>query len=71
MIAVNVGVDGHRADITMLKAAKTIAAFHGRTLVTDDDVLAGAELCLYHRVRRKPFEEIQLDMDLVKALLKG
>ncbi|MBC2717216.1 MAG: AAA domain-containing protein [Desulfobacteraceae bacterium] len=70
-IAVNIGVDGHRADITMLKAAKTIAAFHGRTSVTDDDVLAGAELSLYHRIRRKPFEEIQLDMDLVKASLRA
>ncbi len=54
----------------MLQGAKTIAAFNGKTMVDDDDVLAGAQLSLYHRVRRKPFENVQLDMDLVKALMK-
>ena len=69
-IAVDIGVDGHRADLVMIKAAKTIAAFNGKTAVDDDDVLAGAQLSLYHRVRRKPFEDVQLDMDLVKASMR-
>ena len=65
-VAVKTGVDGHRADLTMVKAAKTIAAFHGRETITDDDIVMAAELSLYHRVRRKPFEEIQLDMETVR-----
>jgi Mg-chelatase subunit ChlI len=69
-IAVNIGVDGHRADLVMIKAAKTIAAFNGKTVVDDDDVLAGAQLSLYHRVRRKPFEDVQLNMDQVKASMR-
>jgi len=69
-IAVKIGVDGHRADLVMVKAAKTIAAFRGRTSVTDDDILSAAELSLYHRVRRKPFEEIQLNMDTVRAAMR-
>jgi len=68
-IAVAIGVDGHRADLVMMKAGKTLAAFHGRTTITDDDILLGAELALYHRVRRKPFDEIRLDMSIVRETL--
>lgn len=66
-IAVEIGVDGHRADLVMMKAAKTMAAFNGRTRTTTQDVLDVAQLALYHRVRRKPFDETGLDMDLVRA----
>lgn len=56
-IAVEMGVDGHRADITMIKTATTIAAYHERTFVTEEDVRLAAELVLPHRMRRKPFDE--------------
>lgn len=52
------GVDGHRSDIIMLKAAKTIAAMHGRNSVVTDDIDGAAELVLPHRLRRRPFDEI-------------
>ena len=52
------GVDGHRGDIITLKAAKTIAAFAGRSEVTIEDVERAAELTLPHRVRRQPFQDI-------------
>ncbi|NLD91101.1 MAG: AAA domain-containing protein [Fibrobacter sp.] len=52
------GVDGHRSDIIMLKAAKTIAATHGRQSVETSDIDEAAELALPHRVRRRPFDEI-------------
>ncbi|MBN2160365.1 MAG: AAA family ATPase, partial [Spirochaetes bacterium] len=70
-VACAVGVDGHRSDLVMMKASRTIAAYHGRTSVTDDDILASAELALYHRVRRKPFDEVRLDMDIVRRALAG
>jgi len=70
-IAIEIGVDGHRADLVMMKASKTMAAFNGRTSASEEDVLSSAELALYHRVRRKPFEEILLNMDLVNAVMKG
>jgi magnesium chelatase subunit I len=60
-----VGVDGHRGDIIMLKTAKTLAAFDGRTTVTVDDILTAADLVLPHRVRRQPLMEIA---DNVRAL---
>lgn len=53
----NFGIDGHRADITMMKAAKANAAMHERTKVIKEDVRAAAPLTLPHRMRRRPFEE--------------
>ena len=60
-ICIDMGVDGHRADITMMKAAATIAAYHGRNSVDADDVREAAALVLPHRMRRRPFSEQQMD----------
>ncbi len=54
-------VDGLRADITLHKAARTLAAWEGQARVTPDHVLRAAELVLPHRRRRQPFEEPGLD----------
>ncbi len=53
-----VGVDGHRGDIIMMKTAKALAAFDGRREVTLPDVDTAAELVLPHRVRRQPLMDI-------------
>lgn len=55
---IDVGVDGHRGDIIMLKAAKTLAAYRGREDVTRDDIEEAAQYVLPHRVRRQPLQEI-------------
>jgi Mg-chelatase subunit ChlI len=52
------GVDGHRSDIIMLKAARTLAAYHGRTGVAVSDIDEAAELSLAHRIRRQPFDAL-------------
>jgi magnesium chelatase subunit I len=69
-ISIEIGVDGHRADIIMMKTAKTVAAFHQRTRVTHDDLEEAADMALQHRVRRRPFEELVLDRERIAALLK-
>jgi magnesium chelatase subunit I len=56
--AVEAGVDGHRGDIVMLKAAKALTALDGRDRMTMEDVVRAAELVLPHRMRRLPFEEL-------------
>ncbi len=61
----DVGVDGHRGDIIILKAAKTLAAYDGRTEVNSKDIQTAADLALPHRVRRQPLMEIA---DNVKAV---
>jgi magnesium chelatase subunit I len=53
------GVDGHRGDLTVIKTALTLATFEGRTRVEDQDVDRAAELALPHRVRRRPFQEVE------------
>jgi Mg-chelatase subunit ChlI len=50
-------VDGHRADIVILRGAQANAAFHGRTHITDEDIIAAAELALPHRMKSRPFDE--------------
>lgn len=55
-ICVDMAVDGHRADITMMKTSITLAAFNRRSDVLEEDVKEAAELVLSHRMRRKPFD---------------
>ncbi|PKM48032.1 MAG: magnesium chelatase [Firmicutes bacterium HGW-Firmicutes-8] len=47
-------VAGHRADIIMEVAARTIAAWHGREEAMEQDVYEAADLVLFHRVRQAP-----------------
>lgn len=47
--AIAAGVDGMRADLVMLRAARALAALKGRSEVMVDDVDAVAELALAHR----------------------
>lgn len=47
-------VAGHRADIIMEAAARTIASWHGRTEVMEEDIYEAADLVLFHRVRQVP-----------------
>jgi len=69
-IAIEMGVHGHRADISMLKAAQTIAAYHQRLEVTEDDVREAAELVLTHRMRRKPFQEPKVDKEKLEQTIQ-
>ncbi|MDI6632512.1 MAG: ATP-binding protein [Thermoanaerobacteraceae bacterium] len=69
--AIEMGVDGHRADLVMLKAAKTNAALGGRTEVTEADIKETADFALLHRMRRKPFQELAIDEERLAAVLGG
>lgn len=56
-------VDGHRADLVILKAARAHAAFEGRSSITDRDIALAAELALPHRLRRGPFQQVEVNID--------
>ena len=62
-------VDGHRADIVILKTARAHAAFEGRLAITDRDILLAAELALPHRLKRQPFQETVLEFDQLRERL--
>src|SRR5437763_6181457 len=50
------GVDGMRADLVTARTAIALAAWHGRDVVTEEDIRTAARLALPHRRRRDPFD---------------
>jgi magnesium chelatase subunit D len=70
-ICIDMAVDGHRADITMMKTAATIAAWNNRTVVGEEDVREAADLVLSHRMRKKPFSDQQMDRRKVEESIKN
>lgn len=69
-LCLELGVDGHRADLTILETARTHAAWSGRTTLAAEDIRIAAELALPHRMRRQPFAEIKLDEQRVAQILE-
>jgi len=63
-------VDGHRADIVILKTALAQAAFEGRERICETDILLAAELALPHRLRRKPFEDTEAKLEKLAQRLE-
>ncbi|WP_202916320.1 ATP-binding protein [Paenibacillus mesophilus] len=56
-IGITLEVEGHRADITLIKTATILAAWEGRHTVEQADMQEAAMLVMPHRLRRKPFDE--------------
>ena len=59
----SLNVDGHRADLVILKTARAHAAFEGRTAINDRDIVLAAELALPHRIRKGPFQQAEITME--------
>ena len=70
-ISIALNVDGHRADIAVVKTAITIAAFENREEVIKEDILRAAVLALPHRMRKTPFEDGILDKDQIEKLVNS
>src|SRR5262249_33321355 len=65
------GVDGMRADLVTARTAMALAAWHGRDVVTEDDIRTAARLALPHRRRRDPFDAPGLDRHALDDTLPG
>jgi Mg-chelatase subunit ChlI len=63
-------IDGHRADLVILKAARAQAAFEGRKHINQSDILLAMELAIPHRLRRGPFTEGQMNMAAIESQLE-
>jgi Mg-chelatase subunit ChlI len=63
-------IDGHRADLVILKTARAHAALMGRTHVTNEDILLAAELALPHRLKRGPFADAQMNMQQLQEKME-
>ena len=56
-LCVALGSDGLRGELTLLRAARALAAFDGTPAVTRGHVQAIAPMALSHRLRRDPLDE--------------
>ncbi|MCZ7552129.1 MAG: hypothetical protein M5U05_06005 [Anaerolineales bacterium] len=59
----SLNVDGHRADLVILKTARSHAAFEGRSTINERDIALAAELALPHRIKRGPFHQAEMTME--------
>lgn len=69
-LCIELGVDGHRADLTILETARTHAAWSGRSILSAEDIRLAAELALPHRMRRQPFGEVKVDEQRIADILQ-
>lgn len=68
---ISLGVMTHRAELTVIRTARTIAALEGRDKVLTGDVKRAMALALPHRMRKRPFEEPKLDPETLDSLIGG
>ncbi len=57
LLCLRLGLDGHRGELTLLRAASAHAALAGRRTVSLPDLDAVAVLALAHRLRKDPLDE--------------
>jgi magnesium chelatase subunit I len=69
-ISTTLSLDGHRADIVMMKASRALAAFHGKQKISTDEIRSAAHLALSHRMKRLPFDEVGAEARRLEELLK-
>ena len=62
-LTTSLNVDGHRADLVILKTARAHAAFEGRTAINGRDIALASELALPHRIKRGPFQQAEITME--------
>jgi Mg-chelatase subunit ChlI len=67
-LCIRLRVDGHRPDITIIKTAKTLAAFEGVLEVNLNHIKTCARLTLSHRTRRGGLEEPATPQQIEDAL---
>lgn len=64
-LCLDAGVDGHRGDIAIARAAMAFAALDDRPKVLESDVRRAAHLALPHRLQSTPFEETPDPQDVI------
>ena len=67
-LCVQVGTDGLRGELTMLRAARAVAAWHGRSKVGVAELREIAPAALRHRLRRDPLDESGSTLRIERAI---
>ncbi len=68
-VTASLKLDGHRADIVMMKTARALAAFRGIGTIGAEEIRDAAWFALRHRLKRLPFEEIGAEREKVTEAL--
>ncbi len=61
-------LEGHRGELALVRAARALVAFEGRSIVEPDDIDNVAVMCLLHRLRKAPFDPIAPQTKIEEAL---
>ena len=61
-------VDGHRGELTIMRAARALAAFEGRRAVNENDVRRVSAMSLRHRLRRDALDETATSDQIEQAV---
>jgi len=69
-LCMNLGIDGHRGELTITRTAHAHAAFLGDREVTMKHVRESAGLCLRHRLRKDPLETLDAGEKIERELAK-
>lgn len=70
-ICLKAGVDGHRSDLVMARAACAWASWNARDQVQIDDLITVAPLVLAHRVCSSPIEQRTADQPRLKDIVSS
>lgn len=66
-LCLQLNLDGHRGELTIMRAARALAAFEGRNRVARDDMRRVAVMSLRHRMRRESLGEVDADSRIERA----
>ena len=61
-------IDGHRGELTIMRAARALAAFDGRRAVTEEQVKRVSAMALRHRLRRDALDETATSEQIQQAV---
>lgn len=67
-LSIELGIESHRADITIITVAQTLAAWKQQEQVQLDDIYEAAELALPHRLVQDPMKETTSYQELMDLL---
>jgi magnesium chelatase ATPase subunit I len=69
-LCAELGIDGHRGELTITRAARALAAFESKKKVGPSEITRVAAMALRHRLRRDPLEEAGESERIQQALEK-
>lgn len=67
-VCADLKVDGHRGELTIMRAARALAAFEGRRVVNEHDVRRVSAMSLRHRLRRDALDETASSEQIEQAV---